>query len=206
MSGNLVWFQLVQFSELEPLSGWWRCGWITAVHRFARIASHRILFEFLEDPGDVLVDPLPEPVFLACFHGQPPFEVTTWFMWTALRKKNVLSGTGRSFQTEGDGYAAPGGYVDKQGIDGSQERNTERGENKSAYCQKTKGTCPGMTRYMKGRKGNDRHNSHYGKDNRIFFWQVAHSISWSEVCSRTWNIIIFKFQSRPSHKWPEWQL
>ena len=54
-----------------------------------------------------------------------------------------------------------------------------------------------MTRPVKGRESNDRHDDHERKDDRMFSVQVVHHISWSVVGLYPENIITFKFQTRP---------
>jgi len=49
-------------------------GRIAAIHRFAGVARHRILLQFLENSVYTFVDAFPETLFPASFHYRPSFE------------------------------------------------------------------------------------------------------------------------------------
>ena len=47
----------------------WR---VAAIHRFARVAGHRILFQLLTEGFELLTDPFPDTIFNLSFHHRPP--------------------------------------------------------------------------------------------------------------------------------------
>ena len=64
-----------------------------------------------------------------------PLSRSDWFSQNAQKGPNVLSGTGRSFQTIGYGYAADSGYIRNHGIDAQYERNGNRGKDKGTHSK-----------------------------------------------------------------------